>query len=212
MHVSWSNSIAPDFSPPCRLRRPNRRRFAICVAVARTFAPTSPDACVDRLRRRDRSRGHGRVHPRDRPGRAPSSGDGRGAREGSAAPSLSRARCVASLLPRSRHDDRHDLRRRTPRHRTLRIATRPRGLPRSSADALRERRLVIAIAREFVGFLWAALREDREPARHAARNSAHVEGANASAAPRAPRIGNKKRSSQIEAGQRRQARKEKRAK
>lgn len=31
-------------------------------------------------------------------------------------------------------------------------------------------KVVIAIARELVGFLWAALREQREPARHGARD------------------------------------------
>ena len=45
-------------------------------------------------------------------------------------------------------------------------------------------KIVIAIARELVGFLWAALREDRQAARHGARISAQFGGANASAAPR----------------------------
>lgn len=45
-------------------------------------------------------------------------------------------------------------------------------------------KVVIAIARELVGFFWAALRVDREPARHGARTSAQFEGAKASAAPR----------------------------
>jgi transposase len=49
-------------------------------------------------------------------------------------------------------------------------------------------KVVIAIARELVGFLWAALRDDREPAR-----PARIERAKASAAPRsAPRIRAKK--------------------
>lgn len=70
-------------------------------------------------------------------------------------------------------------------------------------------KVVIAIARELVGFLWAALRDDREAARHGARNSARLEGANARAAPRsAPRIRVQKLS-KTEVGQRRQARKEK---
>jgi transposase len=45
-------------------------------------------------------------------------------------------------------------------------------------------KVVIALARELVGFLWAALRDDREPARHGARSSARLVGAKASAAPR----------------------------
>jgi transposase len=72
-------------------------------------------------------------------------------------------------------------------------------------------KVVIAIARELVGFLWAALREDRDTARHGARNSARLEGAKASAAPRsAPRLRVPKLS-KTEVGQRREARKEKRA-
>jgi transposase len=45
-------------------------------------------------------------------------------------------------------------------------------------------KVVIAIARELVGFLWAALREQREPARHGARTSTLLKGVKASAAPR----------------------------
>lgn len=45
-------------------------------------------------------------------------------------------------------------------------------------------KVVIAIARELVGFLWAALREHREPARHVARSSTQLKGVKASAAPR----------------------------
>lgn len=70
-------------------------------------------------------------------------------------------------------------------------------------------KVVIAIARELVGFLWAALRDDREHARHGARNSARLVGANASAAPRStPRIRGTNLS-KTEVDQRREARKEK---
>ena len=71
-------------------------------------------------------------------------------------------------------------------------------------------KVVIAIARELVGFLWAALRDDREPARHGARSSARLEGAKASAAPRSD-TGTTTNDSKPEVGQRRKARKEKRA-
>src|SRR5260221_479795 len=72
-------------------------------------------------------------------------------------------------------------------------------------------KVVIAVARELVGFLWAALREHREPARHGARTPAPMGGAEASAAPRSgPRIRAAKISN-TEVGQRRKARKEKRA-
>jgi transposase len=72
-------------------------------------------------------------------------------------------------------------------------------------------KVVIAIARELVGFLWAALRDDRDTARHGARNSAESKGANATAAPRsAPRLRTAKLS-KTEVGQRHEARKEKRA-
>lgn len=47
-------------------------------------------------------------------------------------------------------------------------------------------KVVIAVARELVGFLWAALRHDRIAARHGARTSARADGAKASAAPRSP--------------------------
>lgn len=75
-------------------------------------------------------------------------------------------------------------------------------------------KVVIAIARELVGFLWAALRDDRQDARHAGRNSAQLVGTNATDAPRsAPRICASKPSklSRTEVGRRRQARQEKRA-
>jgi len=72
-------------------------------------------------------------------------------------------------------------------------------------------KIVIAIARELVGFLWAALRDDREPARHGARTSARLEGANASAAPRSGPHIRAAKISRTEVGQRRAARKDKRA-
>jgi transposase len=72
-------------------------------------------------------------------------------------------------------------------------------------------KVVVAIARELVGFLWAALRDDRETARHGARNSARIEGAKASAAPRSSSHAKTKRPSKTGVGQRREARKEKRA-
>jgi transposase len=72
-------------------------------------------------------------------------------------------------------------------------------------------KVVIAIARELVGFFWAALREDRSTARHGARISALLEGANATAAPRSLRAGGVKKTSRTEVGQRHEARKEKRA-
>jgi transposase len=72
-------------------------------------------------------------------------------------------------------------------------------------------KVVVAVVRELVGFLWAALRQDREPARHGARTSALCEGANASAAPRSSRSIGAKTISKPEVGQRRKARKEKRA-
>lgn len=71
-------------------------------------------------------------------------------------------------------------------------------------------KVVIAVARELVGFMWAALREDRQPARHRVRTSTQASGAAMSAAPRSNARRTKK-SSKIEAGQRREARKEKRA-
>ena len=72
-------------------------------------------------------------------------------------------------------------------------------------------KVVVAIARELVGFLWAALRDDRETARHGARSSAQIEGAKASAAPRSSSHAKTKRPSKTGVGQRREARKEKRA-
>lgn len=81
-------------------------------------------------------------------------------------------------------------------------------------------KVVIAVARELVGFLWAALRDDRnarsaqpsgKPARHGARSSAQIEGAKASAAPRSSPRMHKTSTSRTAVGQRRQARTEKRA-
>ena len=71
-------------------------------------------------------------------------------------------------------------------------------------------KVVIAIAGELVGFLWAALRDDRNPARHSACSSARLEGAKASAAPRS-NARDTTNNSKPEVGQRRKARKEKRA-
>lgn len=73
-------------------------------------------------------------------------------------------------------------------------------------------KVIIAIARELVGFLWAALREDGQRARHGARNSAQLEGAKASAEPRSTPTRSIKKTSGTAVGQRREARKEKRAK
>ena len=71
-------------------------------------------------------------------------------------------------------------------------------------------KVVIALARELVGFFWATMRADLEPARHGARTSARTEGANASAAPRSsPRL--KEAASRAEVDQRRKARQDKRA-
>jgi len=72
-------------------------------------------------------------------------------------------------------------------------------------------KVIIAIARELVGFLWAALRDDREPALHGARSSAQFEGAKASAAPRSGATRYARKESRTGVGQRRKARKEKRA-
>jgi hypothetical protein len=90
-------------------------------------------------------------------------------------------------------------------------------------------KVVIAIARELVGFLWAALRDDRQVARHGARSSTQFERVKASAAPRSPARAPKRprksvssgpalrnarltqSTSRIAVGQRREARKEKRA-
>jgi transposase len=66
-------------------------------------------------------------------------------------------------------------------------------------------KVVIAIARELVGFLWAALRENREAARHGARSSTQTAGVKASAAPRSgPRL-HKTTNSKTAVGQRRKA-------
>ncbi len=82
---------------------------------------------------------------------------------------------------------------------------------RLAARGKHHNKIVIAIARELVGFLWAALRDDHELARHGARNSARLE-----VPTRAPRRAQGDRAtltktSRSEAGQRREARKEKRA-
>lgn len=68
-------------------------------------------------------------------------------------------------------------------------------------------KVVVAIARELVGFLWAALRDDCRCARRDARSSAQTSGANASLPPRSSKA--KRPRSKIEVGQRREARKEK---
>jgi len=103
---------------------------------------STPDlALIARVRQRDRPRRRCRVHACDRAGGAPAARPGRGAREGGSASALSGARRMAALLPRHRHDDRDDLRRRVARHRSLRIATRPCSLPRPRAESPRERRL-----------------------------------------------------------------------
>jgi len=67
-------------------------------------------------------------------------------------------------------------------------------------------KVVIAIARELVGFLWAALREHREAARHGARSSTQTEGVKASAAPRSGPQLRKTTTSKAAVGQRRKAR------
>jgi transposase len=67
-------------------------------------------------------------------------------------------------------------------------------------------KVVIAIARELVGFLWAALREDREAARHGARSSTQTAGVKASAAPRSGPQLRKITPSKTAVGQRRKAR------
>lgn len=96
---------------------------------------------------------------------------------------------------------------------------------RLKARGKNSNKVVIAIARELVCFLWAALRNDivsgratppaksktGEPARHGARSSAQLEGAKASAAPRSNPHLRKTSRSKIGVGPRRQARKEKRA-
>lgn len=72
-------------------------------------------------------------------------------------------------------------------------------------------KVVIAIARELVGFLWAALLPPVEPPRHGARIPAQLKGASASAAPRSLSRTQRPKLSKTEVGPRRQARKEKRA-
>jgi hypothetical protein len=53
-----------------------------------------------------------------------------------------------------------------------RLTTRYRKL---AARGKHHNKIVIAIARELVGFMWAALRDDHELARHGARNTARLE-------------------------------------
>lgn len=64
---------------------------------------------------------------------------------------------------------------------------------------------VIAIMRELVGFLWAALRLPSKAARHGARISAASEGAKASTAPRSALKPDIRKISRTEVGQRREA-------
>ena len=66
-------------------------------------------------------------------------------------------------------------------------------------------KVVIAIARELVGFLWAALREDCEAARHGARSSTQLKVVNASAAPRSSPQLRKTSTSRTAVGLRRKA-------
>ena len=72
-------------------------------------------------------------------------------------------------------------------------------------------KVVIAIMRELVGFLWAALRVRTGAARHAARGSTQIERVEATDAPRSGQRVRAKTISRAEVGQRRKARKEKRA-
>lgn len=66
-------------------------------------------------------------------------------------------------------------------------------------------KVLIAVARELVGFLWAALRDDHEDARHGARTSTRSDDVNASAAPRSgPQLRRTTRS-KTAVGQRREA-------
>jgi transposase len=82
---------------------------------------------------------------------------------------------------------------------------------RLRARGMTPNKVVIAVARELVGFLWAALRDDREPARHDVRSPTQSEGVEATVAPRSgPRV-RKTSASRTAVGQRRQARTEKRA-
>lgn len=90
-----------------------------------------------------------------------------------------------------------------------RLTTRARRLLERRKHA---NKVVIAIARELVGFFWAALRDDREPVRHGARTSAQFEGAKAIAAPHSATNSGVRKVSRTAVGQRREARKEKRAK
>ena len=55
---------------------------------------------------------------------------------------------------------------------------------RLKARGKHSNKVVIAIARELVGFLWAALHRSCEPARHGACSSTQLKGVKASAAPR----------------------------
>jgi transposase len=77
---------------------------------------------------------------------------------------------------------------------------------RLKARGKHSNKVVIAIARELVGFLWAALREDREAARHGARTSTQTAGVKASAAPRSGPHLRKTTTSKTAVGQRRKAR------
>ena len=82
---------------------------------------------------------------------------------------------------------------------------------RLSARGKSTKKVVIAVARELVGFLWAALSPDRRTARHGARKSTEPEGAEASAAPRSRPDRHQPSHSKIAVGQRPKARTEKRA-
>lgn len=77
---------------------------------------------------------------------------------------------------------------------------------RLKARGKNSNKVVIAIARELVGFLWAALRENREAARHGARSSTQTAGVKASAAPRSGPQLRKTTNSRTAVGQRRKAR------
>lgn len=72
-------------------------------------------------------------------------------------------------------------------------------------------KVVIAIARELVGFLWAAMQSKRQPARQGARKSTLFEGVEASTPPRSSQNLRPKTISKTAVGQRRKARTEKRA-
>jgi transposase len=77
---------------------------------------------------------------------------------------------------------------------------------RLTARGKHKNKIVIAIARELVGFLWAVLREDREAARHGARTSTQTASVEASAAPRSGPQLRKTMTSKTAVGQRRTAR------